>query len=133
MRSYPRDNAGVEAILVFDGDCAFCTASASFTSRWIQPRAQIVPWQQLDLASLGLTAAACADAIQWVSGGEVLAGPAAAGAALRSGRWFWRPLGWLLRPRFMHRLMWPVYRLIARNRHRLPGGTAACALPSAPR
>jgi hypothetical protein len=29
--------------------------------------------------------------------------------------------------------MWPLYRLISRNRHKLPGGTAACSLPQAER
>jgi len=28
---------------------------------------------------------------------------------------------------------WPMYRWIARNRHRLPGGTATCSLPQAER
>jgi predicted DCC family thiol-disulfide oxidoreductase YuxK len=30
-------------------------------------------------------------------------------------------------------LAWPIYRWIARNRHRLPGGTAACSLSQADR
>ena len=45
----------------------------------------------------------------------------------------WRPLGRLLGLAPVRAAAWPVYRWIARNRHRLPGGTAACSLPQAER
>lgn len=41
-------------LLVFDGDCAFCTSSARLLAR-IAPAAEMVAWQQIDLAELGLT------------------------------------------------------------------------------
>lgn len=114
---------------LYDGDCAFCTSCARFIQRWIPTPAAIVPWQFADLAALGVTRQACLEAVQWVAeGSPVLAGPDAIGALLRSSNWAWRPLGWLLRPRVAGRLAWPAYRLIARYRHRLPGGTAACAI-----
>ncbi len=102
--------------------------TARFTEQWVRPAATIVPWQRADLLALGLTREQCAEAIQWVSDGVVLSGPAAAGAALRSGVWVWRPLGWLLRLPLVERLAWPFYRWVSRNRHRLPGGTPACAI-----
>ncbi|MEI2650863.1 MAG: hypothetical protein V9G12_01575 [Microthrixaceae bacterium] len=52
-------------VLLFDGDCAFCTASVNelLTSA---PRAQrSSPWQQADLATLGVSEWACQESIQW--------------------------------------------------------------------
>jgi predicted DCC family thiol-disulfide oxidoreductase YuxK len=120
---------------VYDGDCAFCSSCARFIDRRIHPPALVEAWQRLDLAALGLTADDCADAVQWVGeDGAVAAGPVAIARLLRraeglSGRLVWRPAGVVLGTRPMLALAWPVYRWVARNRHRLPGGTAACALP----
>jgi predicted DCC family thiol-disulfide oxidoreductase YuxK len=104
---------------------------ARFIERWVPTPAEVVPWQFTDLGALGVSRAAAIDAVQWVSpGGPVLAGPAAIAALLRSSNVFWKPLGWVLALPPVRALAWPVYRWIARNRHRLPGGTAACALPA---
>jgi predicted DCC family thiol-disulfide oxidoreductase YuxK len=122
----------VTTTFVFDGDCSFCTACANFVTRWIPTRAEVVPWQRADLAALGLTREAALQAVQWVDPGHTpVAGPEAIGALLRSSRWYWKPFGWILALPPVRAAAWPLYRLIARNRHRMPGGTAACALPAA--
>jgi predicted DCC family thiol-disulfide oxidoreductase YuxK len=119
---------------VYDGDCAFCTRCAQFAQRRVPTPAAIVPWQRADLAALGLSVAACDQAVQWVEPGRsALAGPEAIGALLRSSRRGWSVVGRLLALRPVLGLAWPVYRWIARNRHRMPGGTAACVLPDAQR
>ena len=119
----------MQPTFVFDGDCAFCTMCARFIERRIATPARIVAWQHADLSELGLTRDACLDAVQWTAPGQpALAGPDAIGALLRSSSPGWRPFGWLLQLPPVRLLAWPLYRLIARNRHRLPGGTAACAL-----
>lgn len=122
------------ATFLYDGDCAFCSSCARFIQRWIPTPARVVPWQFEDLAALGLAAADCADAVQWVEpGGRALAGPAGIAALLRSSRrWPWRAAGSVLSVRPVLALAWPVYRWVARNRHRMPGGTAACAIRPAP-
>jgi predicted DCC family thiol-disulfide oxidoreductase YuxK len=117
------------AVFVFDGDCAFCSACAAFIQRRIPTPAAVVPWQRTDLARWGLTAADCQQAVMWVDGRPAVAGPVAIAALLRSSRGAWRPLGWLLGRRPVLWLAWPVYRWVARHRERMPGGTAACALP----
>ncbi len=115
---------------VFDGDCAFCTMCARFIERRVPTSAEVVPWQWADLAGLGVSRAAAIDAVQWVAPGKpVLAGPEAIAALLLSSNAFWKPLGWLLGLKPVTVVAWPVYRWISRNRHRLPGGTAACAVP----
>jgi predicted DCC family thiol-disulfide oxidoreductase YuxK len=119
---------------VYDGDCAFCSTSARFIERRIPTTAAVVPWQRTDLAALGLTPAQCEEAVQWVaSDGTVSSGPAGIGRLLVDAGSFWRPLGRVLLAPPASWLAPPLYRWIARNRDRLPGGTAACALPQAER
>jgi predicted DCC family thiol-disulfide oxidoreductase YuxK len=119
---------------VFDSDCAFCSTSARFIERRIPTSAGIVPWQRTDLAALGLTAAECEQAVQWVApDGTISAGPRAIARLLIDAGSFWRPLGWAMLTPPISWLAGPVYRLIARNRDKMPGGTAACALPQAER
>ncbi|WP_027342167.1 thiol-disulfide oxidoreductase DCC family protein [Hamadaea tsunoensis] len=116
-------------IFLFDGDCGFCTTCARFLRERIRPEARVRPWQAADLAALGITADECTRAVQWIDGETHLAGPAAMGAVLRTGRPVWRIAGWILQRRWVAAAAWPAYRLVAANRHRLPGGTEACALP----
>lgn len=120
------------ATFVYDGDCAFCTSCARFIERRVPTAATVIPWQFADLAALGLTREQCEQAVQWVVPGRpALAGPEAIAALLASSSAGWRLVARLLRTAPVLALAWPVYRWIARNRHRMPGGTAACALPQA--
>jgi predicted DCC family thiol-disulfide oxidoreductase YuxK len=119
---------------LYDGDCAFCSACARFVERRILPRdpatrAHVLPWQFADLDALGLTADECTEAVQWVHGDRHLAGPDAIAALLHDSGRGWRPLGWLLGRRAVRPLAWRAYRWVARHRHQMPGGTAACAVP----
>jgi predicted DCC family thiol-disulfide oxidoreductase YuxK len=115
---------------VYDGDCAFCTACARFAERFVPSPASVVPWQFADLDALGLTRQQCELAVQWVDGrGPAAAGPDAIARLLCASRPYWRLAGWALRLPPVRALAWPVYRWVARNRHRMPGGTAACAVP----
>ncbi|HEV7707380.1 MAG TPA: DCC1-like thiol-disulfide oxidoreductase family protein [Asanoa sp.] len=116
---------------VYDGDCAFCTMCARFIERRISTTATVIPWQFANLDALGLTRAQCVEAVQWVpEHGEPAAGPVAIARLLRSSGPVWRLAGRVLDLRPVTALAWPAYRWVARNRHRLPGGTAACAVPA---
>jgi predicted DCC family thiol-disulfide oxidoreductase YuxK len=115
-------------VLVFDGDCAFCTNCVHALER-IGPRARIVAWQLTDLPALGLTEEQAAAAVQWVAAdGGTRSGHEAIAAALLSAGGIWRLAGRLLLAPGISWLAARVYRLVADNRHRLPGGTPACAL-----
>ncbi|MEU1842194.1 thiol-disulfide oxidoreductase DCC family protein [Micromonospora sediminicola] len=115
---------------VYDGDCAFCTSCAQFIERRIPTGARVVPWQFADLSALGLTEAECEEAVQWVGAdGSRAAGPDAIARLLGDSGPIWRFAGAGLRFAPVRAAAWPAYRWVARNRHRMPGGTAACALP----
>jgi predicted DCC family thiol-disulfide oxidoreductase YuxK len=115
-------------VLVFDGDCAFCTSSAHQLER-IGPEAEIVAWQFADLDELGITAAQATDAVQWIgTDGTVRSGHEAIAAALGTAGWPWRIAGRAMLLPGISSLAAVTYRWIARNRYRLPGGTPACAV-----
>jgi predicted DCC family thiol-disulfide oxidoreductase YuxK len=122
------------AVFLFDGDCAFCSSCARFIERRIPTSAEVVAWQLTDLAALGVTQAEAESAVQWVDpDGTVAAGAAGVSRLLEDAGSLWRPLGWIIGHRPGSWLAGPLYRLVARNRHRLPGGTTACSLPQAQR
>lgn len=117
-------------LLIFDGDCGFCTTSARFASRWVDRRRRydVEPWQQVELSRFGLTEDDCVAAAQFVRpDGTVRAGHLAIAEALRFGAPPWRPLGLLLRLPGISHLAARVYAWVADHRYALPGGTAACA------
>jgi predicted DCC family thiol-disulfide oxidoreductase YuxK len=121
------DDAGRRPVFVFDGDCAFCTSSARLLER-IGPEAEIVAWQLADLDELGITAAQASEAVRWIEAGNaVRSGHEAIAAALGTAGWPWRIAGRAILLPVVSPLAAATYRLVARNRHRLPGGTPACA------
>jgi predicted DCC family thiol-disulfide oxidoreductase YuxK len=115
-------------VLVFDGDCAFCTNCARFLER-IGPDAEIVAWQLTDLTDLGITAEQASDAVQWVEvDGTVRTGHGAIAAVLSTAGPVWKAIGRTLTLPGLSWLAAKAYRLVANNRYRLPGGTPACAV-----
>ncbi|MFT3797276.1 thiol-disulfide oxidoreductase DCC family protein [Microbacterium sp.] len=147
------------ALLVFDGDCGFCTSAAA----WITRHADVetVPWQFAELDALGLSLEQVQTAV-WLVDDAAPAGSAppsaappsaappsaappsaappsaaprggaaAIAAALRRAHLRrWRAVGAVLQWPGVRLLARVGYRVIARNRRLLPGATAACALPS---
>jgi len=116
-------------LLVYDGDCAFCSSCARALER-IGPAAAVVPWQHTDLEPLGLNPAQAEAAVQWVGvDGGIRSGHEAIAAALAGAGQPWRALGWAMLLPGISALAAGVYRLVAANRQRLPGGTPACKRP----
>ncbi|MFI9122385.1 thiol-disulfide oxidoreductase DCC family protein [Streptomyces bikiniensis] len=125
MRSRP--------VLVYDGDCGFCTMAANFAERRVRPRCEIVPWQFTDLDGLGVTPERAAYEVLWVTpSGAVDGGARAVAKALLSAGGVWAPLGGVLLLPGVRWVARGVYRLVATHRHRLPGGTHACTVPRRP-
>ncbi len=109
--------------LVYDADCGFCTSSA----QWLDDAP--VPWHTLDLDAVHVTQADAAANAGWLVDGRItLLGASAITAALRAKGGGARVVGWALAIPGIRRLAGLVYPRVAANRHRLPGGTAACRI-----
>lgn len=121
-------------VLVYDGDCGFCTSSVRFLERRIPVAATIAAFQFADLDALGTTAERAQREVLWIDrAGRVSGGAEAIGRLLTAAGGPWRALGVVMRIPPVSWAAHGVYRFVANNRHRMPGGTAACALPAAER
>lgn len=121
----------MRATLIYDGDCGFCTTCVRFIERRLRTSARILPWQHAPLADLGVTESEAREALQWVDEqGRVSAGHAAVARLLIDSGFPWSAPGRLLLIPPLSWLAPALYRLVADHRHRLPGGTPACAGPS---
>ena len=71
-----------KVIVIYDGECAFCESSI----KWIEQRLDVdsKPFQQADLAKLGLTYEQCSKAVHVVAGDKVLVGAAAIAYLLKA-------------------------------------------------
>ncbi|MFN0282446.1 MAG: thiol-disulfide oxidoreductase DCC family protein [Kineosporiaceae bacterium] len=119
-------------VLVYDGDCGICTKLSRVARRYVMPRrGTVIASSDLDLDAYGLTTQQCLDALQFVDDrGRTHAAQDAVARLLLAAAWWWRPLGALLLLPGVRALAGLAYRWVARNRHRLPGSTQACAVPS---
>jgi len=116
-------------LLVFDGDCAFCSTSVRTGARWIGRMPTATPYQFADLDALGLTAAECELAVKYVDRDRrIHSGEDAVSRLLIDAGKGWWLLGSIMRVPGIHWFSGVAYRWVARNRHRLPGGTPACSL-----
>ncbi len=123
--------ARTRPVLVYDGDCGICTKCVGFVERHLTAELDIVAFQHADLDSLGLTVKECEEAVQWVEpDGRVTSAHIAVGDLLRATGLRWRPLAFLAQTPPFSWVASVVYKWIARNRDRLPGGTPACAMPA---
>jgi predicted DCC family thiol-disulfide oxidoreductase YuxK len=118
---------GVRPVLLYDGDCAFCTSCVRILER-IGPDAEIVAWQHADLGELGITEEQATDAVQWIQiDGTVCSGHEAIAAILNTAGRIWKITGRMILLPGISWMTTKIYRLVADNRYRLPGSTPACA------
>ena len=113
-------------LLVYDGDCSFCSSSARWiTAQWSGPE-EAVAWQHLSadqLERLGLTLDEVRCAAWWIDpSGDRSRGHLAIARALRAARGWPSIVGQILLVPPFRWLAAGVYPLVARWRHRLPGG-----------
>ncbi len=114
-------------VLLYDGDCAFCTTCARVLEG-IGPDAEILAWQLTDLAELGITEEQATAAVQWLGiDGTVRSGHEAIAATLNTAGRIWKIIGRMLLLPGISPIAAKAYQLVARNRYRLPGSTPACA------
>jgi predicted DCC family thiol-disulfide oxidoreductase YuxK len=116
-------------VLLYDGECGFCSSSARLLRRLVRRLPAVEPYQTTELGPLGVTADQCREALHWVGAdGRVCTGADAVAQVLVDAGRGWRIIGRLLRLPGIRAGAAVVYRSVARNRHRLPGGTPTCSL-----
>jgi len=124
-------SAGTGALLVYDGDCGFCSASAEWVAaKWTgSGTAEAMPWQVVGeggLEHLGLTLGDVTRAAWWVEDGRSFGGHLAVAHALAATGGGWGSVGKALLTPPVRWCAAVGYRIVARYRHRLPGATPAC-------
>lgn len=120
-------------LFLYDHDCGFCQRVVTFAQERLRTRTAFSAWQRTDLSRFGLTPTQ-ADDRAWVvlpDGGLLSGGDAVAHVLLHS-QLPGRLLGGAMRLPLLRVANRAAYRWVAARRHRLPGGTTSCALPSDP-
>lgn len=110
--------------IVYDADCGFCTRAGFWIDR------NPVAWQDLNLDEVGATPDEAAHFVGYLGAeGRIVAlgAPAIARALVARGG-AWSAVGYLLDLPGIRWLAARTYPLLAANRHRLPGSTAACRI-----
>ena len=118
------------AKFVYDADCGFCTRFATWVARHVDGRVDVVAGQRLaDPAAVGLSLDDIRASSWFITPDGVRLGhDAGVAAALVAAGGAWRVVGRLLRNPLVAAVARPAYALIARNRHRMPGGSPSCRL-----
>ncbi|WP_331446620.1 thiol-disulfide oxidoreductase DCC family protein [Streptomyces xanthochromogenes] len=122
------------AVLAFDGDCGFCQAAIQQIQHRAQPQIEAAPWQFLPPYLTQPHLRRLEREVLLLDGSRVQYGGAAALACFlgSSSARRYRAAARLLRLPPLSLAAHTVYRWVARNRHRMPAGTAACAIPRTP-
>jgi len=119
-----------EGLLIYDGDCGFCTRTAAWLRRRLPQGYRIQPSQRLaSFEELGLDKMKVHEAAYWIDpDGRKHRGHRAIIRAVESS-------GGMLGPLSQAAKVWPLdplaswmYGVVARNRHRFPGATDHCHL-----
>lgn len=119
-------------LLIYDGDCSFCTSCVRWmTARWNGPQ-QAVAWQHLgpdDLERIGLSLDDVRRAAWWIDPSRSRSrGHIAIARALQAAHGWPSVVGEILLVPPFRWIAAGAYPLMARWRHRLPGGTPACRM-----
>jgi len=115
-------------VLIFDGDCKFCSSSARAFVRMTKNRIPAAPYQLSDLSALGLTLQDCEQAVQYVNKDGIQSGHLAIAQGLIDSKTIWSLAGYVLKWPVITSIAFVVYHWVAKNRHRMPGGTPACSI-----
>jgi predicted DCC family thiol-disulfide oxidoreductase YuxK len=109
--------------LVYDGACGFCSGTARAARRRLPKDVRVVPYQEADLGSLGLTEEEAARTAWWIEpDGMRRPGHEAIAGALRAMGGIWELAGQVIDVPVLRPIASDVYDLVSRNRGRLPGG-----------
>lgn len=117
-------------ILIYDGDCAFCSSTIRLIKQLMPQHPPMEPFQFLRTEDYGLTRQKCGEEIKYVNAnGQVYGGEAAFKNFFRDAGKAWKLIALIMSVPVVQQVSGLVYRWVARNRHKLPGGTPTCSLP----
>ena len=88
------------------------------------------PYQFLDLTKYSLTPELCREEAKFITAdGTIKGGHLAFVETFKLAGGLWKVLASIVGLPFFRSIAGVVYRWVAKNRYRLPGGTPTCALP----
>lgn len=123
-----------QSLLIFDGDCRFCTTWVNRLADWLPVFPEAVPWQWTDLDTHGLSHDDVTRYAWFLTADRQFAGHMALSALFRAQPGFALPLlGWVVATPPYSWAAATGYHFVAKYRHRLPGGTPACRMPTTAR
>jgi predicted DCC family thiol-disulfide oxidoreductase YuxK len=110
-----------ELIVLYDGTCGFCRWSVQKLRARFDLTGQLVPSQSFDIASVGLTREQVEQAAWVVSQNGVVSGADAGAVWLSTGNRQARVISRIMTARPVRPVARIAYRVVAHNRHRIPG------------
>lgn len=130
MTNSSSGQVNAKTVLIFDGDCGFCTSTANWIVKHSRISIAAVPYQWARLEEFGLTSQQASAEVQLVSDGSIFAGHYCMAKLLKlQPNLLVRLIGKLMTAPGINSISELVYKWIAANRHKLPGGTPACEMP----
>lgn len=119
------------ALLIYDGDCAFCKNSLRLAIKYLPDLPRYAAYQKLNLESVGLALSQAQAQVWLIDGSKKLGGHlAVAWMFSHQKNLGWKFIGGLIK--FFSPISALVYAWVAKNRHRLPGGTKECSIEDRP-
>ncbi len=116
-----------DTVLIFDGDCSFCSSCVDWLESNLPAMPAAVPFQWADLDAYGLSLAEAQSQVWLITPERHYGGAAAVTAMLRhQPESVYRFLGWILQAPPLSWLADAAYWVVSRLRHVLPGGTPTC-------
>lgn len=118
-------------LVIYDGDCAFCSTCVRLARRLMKEAPDMQPHQMLNLEEFGTSTEECDKVLHFISAnGRVYVAHEAVRQIFFAAGGMWRVIGLVMRIPGIYFLMRVGYRLVANNRHKLPGGTPTCKFDS---
>ena len=117
-------------LFLYDADCGFCEQGTQRMRRRLNPPIDIVAYQRADLEALGVTVEECLISPVFINtDGTHVIGARSMLSVFATASPVGRAIAATLSSRVMLPRMERLFTVFYRNRHRMPGGDAACQLP----
>ncbi|MEY9913446.1 putative DCC family thiol-disulfide oxidoreductase YuxK [Catenulispora sp. MAP12-49] len=110
-----------QPVVIYDGECGFCRAVIRHLAAKFAMEGTLLPWQSVDLAVYDLSEEGVRARMWFVADGHRYGGARAFAAWAGTGNRRARVCSRVLRTPGVVNLAEVVYRVVAKNRHRIPG------------